>query len=122
MNNFKLKRFFPCSIKINSRDIAEVTVLKRIYNSRPKIPEFENNFAKFVQAKYAVACATGTAALHIACKSLGLSQNDTLLTTPITFAASANCAEFIGQNVVFRYHLENYCLCPNQLKKILKEK
>ena len=66
MNNFKLKRFFPYSRQnINSRDIAEVTrVLKSDFITQgPKILEFENNFAKFVQAKYAVACATGTCSL-----------------------------------------------------------
>lgn len=126
MKNFRLNKFFPYSRQnINSRDIVEVTrVLKSDFITQgPKILEFENNFAKFVKAKYAVACATGTAALHIACKSLGLSKNDTLLTTPITFVASANCAEFIGAKTLFSdINLENYCLCPTQLEKILKKK
>ena len=88
MNKKKLKHFFPYSRQnIDSKDISEVVkVLKSDFITQgPKILEFEKNFAKYVNAKYAVACATGTAALHISCKALGISKGQNLITSPITF-------------------------------------
>ncbi|RZK26349.1 MAG: UDP-4-amino-4,6-dideoxy-N-acetyl-beta-L-altrosamine transaminase [Flavobacterium sp.] len=67
----------------------------------PAIAEFESNFAKYVGAKYAVAVANGTAALHLACLALDVKENDKVITTPITFAASANCVKYCGGEVVF---------------------
>ena len=58
----------------------------------PSVKEFEDKFADYVGAKYAVAVSSGTAALHIACLAAGLKQGDELITTPITFCASSNCA------------------------------
>jgi UDP-4-amino-4,6-dideoxy-N-acetyl-beta-L-altrosamine transaminase len=67
----------------------------------PKIKEFENQFAKYVGSKYAVAVANGTAALHLCTLSLGVKSGDKVITTPITFAASANCIRYCGGEVVF---------------------
>jgi UDP-4-amino-4,6-dideoxy-N-acetyl-beta-L-altrosamine transaminase len=67
----------------------------------PKIQEFEKKFAKYVGAKYAVAVSSGTAALHVACLSVGLKQRDELITSPMTFAASANCALYCNAKPVF---------------------
>ena len=73
-------------------------------------------------AKFAVACATGTAALHIACQSLNL-KNGKLLTSPITFVASANCAQFVGADTIFSdIDPDNYCISPDALEKTLKKK
>ena len=89
----------------------------------PKINEFEKNFAKYVGSKYAVACATGTAALHISCQSLNLGKNGNLLTSPITFVASANCSQFVGANTYFAdIDPHSHCISPQSLEKILKKR
>jgi UDP-4-amino-4,6-dideoxy-N-acetyl-beta-L-altrosamine transaminase len=67
----------------------------------PLIAEFESAFAAYVGAKYAVAVANGTAALHLSALSLNVKEGDKVITTPITFAASANCIRYCGGEVVF---------------------
>ena len=58
-------------------------------------------FAEYVGAKYAVAVSNGTAALHLSVLALGLEPGQKVITTPITFAASANCIRYCGAEVVF---------------------
>lgn len=67
----------------------------------PKIREFEEKFATYVKARYAVAVANGTAALHLSTLALGVNHQSRVITTPITFAASANCVRYCGGEVVF---------------------
>jgi UDP-4-amino-4,6-dideoxy-N-acetyl-beta-L-altrosamine transaminase len=67
----------------------------------PKIKEFEDNFAKYVGSKFAVAVSNGTAALHLCTLALGVKKGDKVITTPITFAASANCIRYCDGDVVF---------------------
>lgn len=67
----------------------------------PKINEFEEKFASYVEAKYAVAVANGTAALHLCALALGVNEKSKVITTPITFAASANCIRYCGGEVAF---------------------
>ena len=83
---------------INDADIqAVVDVLKSDYiTTGPKIEEFEQKVAAYVGARYAVAIANGTAALHAACYAAGIKEGDEVITTPITFAASANCVLYCG--------------------------
>jgi UDP-4-amino-4,6-dideoxy-N-acetyl-beta-L-altrosamine transaminase len=63
--------------------------------------EFEEAFAQYVGAQYAVAVANGTAALHLSAIVLDVKPGDNVITTPITFAASANCVRYCGGNVTF---------------------
>jgi len=67
----------------------------------PRIERFERAFAEAVGARHAVAFANGTAALHGAAAAAGLGPGDDVLTTPISFVASANCALFVGARPVF---------------------
>ena len=67
----------------------------------PKIREFEKAFAEYVDAKYAVAVSNGTAALHLCAMVLKVNPGDKVITTPITFVASANCVRYCGGDVVF---------------------
>lgn len=67
----------------------------------PRIKEFEDHFANYVGSKYAVAVSNGTAALHLCTLALGVQEGDKVITTPITFAASANCIRYCGGEVVF---------------------
>jgi UDP-4-amino-4,6-dideoxy-N-acetyl-beta-L-altrosamine transaminase len=67
----------------------------------PRIAEFEKNFAEYTGSRYAVAVSNGTAALHLALLAAGIGEGDRVITTPITFAASANAALYCGAEVHF---------------------
>lgn len=108
---------------INDEDIqAVVGVLKSDYLTQgPKIAEFENAFAEYIGAKYAVAVANGTAALHLCTLAIGVKEGDKVITTPITFAASANCVQYAGGDVVFAdINPETYLLDIKEVEKLLK--
>lgn len=88
---------------IDENDIKAVEeVLRSDYlTTGPKIEEFEKKVADYTGAKYAVAIANGTAALHAACYAAGIGEGDEVITTPITFAASSNCVLYFGGKTVF---------------------
>jgi UDP-4-amino-4,6-dideoxy-N-acetyl-beta-L-altrosamine transaminase len=88
---------------ITKEDIdVVVSALQSDYLTQgPKIKEFEDQFAQYIGCKYAVALANGTAALHLCTLALGVQNGDKVITTPITFAASANCIRYCGGEVVF---------------------
>ena len=88
---------------ITQEDIdAAIDALKSDYLTQgPKISEFESKFAQYIGSKYAVAVANGTAALHLCTLALGVKEGDKAITTPITFAASANCVKYCGGEVIF---------------------
>jgi UDP-4-amino-4,6-dideoxy-N-acetyl-beta-L-altrosamine transaminase len=88
---------------ITEEDIEEVTkTLKSDFLTQgPKIKEFEERFADYTGAKYAVAVSNGTAALHLSALALKVDQNSKVITTPITFSATANCIRYCGGEVVF---------------------
>lgn len=89
----------------------------------PKIAEFEQAFASYIGVKYAVAVSNGTAALHLAALALGVKENSNIITTPITFAASANCVRYCGGNVYFAdIDPETYLLDINKLEKLIQSK
>ena len=125
-DNIKIKRFLPYSRQsIDGEDINEVckTLKEDFITQGPKIEIFEKKFAKYVGAKFAVACATGTAALHISCQALKLGPGKNLATSPITFIASANCAQYVGADTCFVDIDKNtHCISPEALEKILIEK
>ena len=81
---------------------AVVDVLKSDFlTTGPKIAEFEQTVADYVGANYAVAISNGTSALHAACFAAGIEPGDEVITTPLTFAASANCVLYCGGTPVF---------------------
>ncbi|WZL73748.1 UDP-4-amino-4,6-dideoxy-N-acetyl-beta-L-altrosamine transaminase [Clostridiaceae bacterium 35-E11] len=88
---------------IDEEDIhAVVSTLKSDYlTTGPKVKEFEEMVANYLGAKYAVAISNGTAALHAACFAAGITEGDEVITTPLTFAASANCVLYQGGKPVF---------------------
>jgi len=88
---------------VDRSDIAEVTKVLRSdwLTQGPKIAEFEKALCAYTGAKYAVAVSSGTAALHIASLTAGLKRGDEVITSPITFVASANCALYCGTRPVF---------------------
>ena len=109
--------------QITTEDIrAVVKVLKSDYLTQgPLIAEFEQAFAKYVGAKYAVAVSNGTAALHLSALASGVNNGAKVITTPITFAATANCVKYIGGEVVFGdIDPETYLLDIKEVKKLLE--
>jgi UDP-4-amino-4,6-dideoxy-N-acetyl-beta-L-altrosamine transaminase len=89
----------------------------------PKIKEFEEALAKYCGAKYAVAVNSGTSALHIACIAAGIGEGDEVITSPITFVASANCILYCGGRPVFAdIERETYNIDPAEIKKKITAK
>jgi UDP-4-amino-4,6-dideoxy-N-acetyl-beta-L-altrosamine transaminase len=88
---------------IDEKDIRAVSEVLRSdwITQGPKVAEFEEKFARYVGAKYAVAVNSGTAALHAACFAAKINKDDEAITTPITFVASANCVLYQGGTPVF---------------------
>ena len=89
--------------QILEEDIESVVkTLRSEFITQGKIvPEFENNICKKVSSKYAVAVNSATSALHLACLALGVTKDDIVWTTPISFVASANCALYCGAIIDF---------------------
>jgi UDP-4-amino-4,6-dideoxy-N-acetyl-beta-L-altrosamine transaminase len=107
---------------ITDEDIKAVveTLQSDFLTQGPKIAEFENAFAKYVGSKYAVAVANGTAALHLCALALDVQGEDKVITTPITFAASANCIRYCGGEVVFSdIDPDTYLIDVEKLKTLL---
>ncbi|WP_298222709.1 UDP-4-amino-4,6-dideoxy-N-acetyl-beta-L-altrosamine transaminase [Flavobacterium sp.] len=87
----------------------------------PTILEFEKLFADYIGCKYAVAVANGTAALHLNALALNVKPGDKVITTPITFAASANCIRYCGGEVVFAdIDPDTYLLDISKVEALLK--
>jgi len=88
---------------IDESDIQSVVDVLRhgMLTQGPKVIEFENKIANYVGAKYAVAVANGTAALHLACMALEIGEGDEVITTPNTFVATSNSILYVGAKPVF---------------------
>lgn len=83
----------------------------------PKVDEMERNLEAYTGARYAVAVSNGTAALHCACMAAGIGPGDEVITTPLTFAASANCALYCGGRPVFAdIDPETYNIDPDSIR------
>ena len=110
---------------IEQDDIESVvSTLKSDYLTQgPKVREFESKFAEYVGAKYAVAVNNATSGLHLSVLALNLSKGDRVITTPITFAASANCIRYAGAEVWFADIDPNtYLLDINSVKELIESK
>jgi dTDP-4-amino-4,6-dideoxygalactose transaminase len=102
-----MKKIIPYGKQnITEDDIRTVTnaLVGDYLTQGPTIKEFEENFAQYIGAKYAVALTNGTAALHISAMALSVQPGDKVITTSLTFAASANCIRYCGGEVVFVDH------------------
>lgn len=110
---------------IDKKDLDAVSrvLLSDFLTQGPTVAKFEKNIARFVGAKYAVAFSSGTAALHGACVAAGISENDEVITTPMTFAASANCVLYCGGTPVFADIQKNMPLIdPSEIEKKISKK
>ena len=88
---------------ITQEDISAVveTLMSDYLTQGPRILDFEQAFAQYIGCKYAVAVANGTAALHLCTIAMDVREGSKVITTPITFAASANCVRYCGGEVTF---------------------
>ena len=110
--------------ELTNQDIeAVVNVLKSDYWTQgPVISAFEKSFADYVNSKYAIAVANGTAALHLCAMAMNIKPGQKVITSPITFAASANCIRYCGGEVVFGdIDAKTYLLDIKYVKKLLNE-
>ncbi len=118
------KIFYGCQW-INEDDVKAVseTLLGPLITCGPKVSEFEKELCDYTGAKYAVAVSNGTAALHCACIAAGVGPGDEVITTPLTFAASANCALYCGAKVVFAdINPKTYNIDPDSIEKKITSK
>lgn len=110
---------------INQEDIDAVisTLTGDFLTQGPKVKEFEDKFADYVGAKHAVAVSNATAGLHIAVLALGLKKGERVITTPITFAASANCIRYAEGEVWFAdIDPDSYLLSLQSTRKLIESK
>jgi len=110
---------------ITEDDIAAVVSVLRsdFLTQGPAITAFEKSFADYIGCKYAVAVNNGTSALHLAALVLGVNESTNVITTPITFAASANCIKYCGGNVYFAdIDPDTYCLDINSVRNLINSK
>ena len=103
---------------------AIINILNGDYlTTGPTIKQFEDKVAKYVGAKYAVAVSNGTAALHAACYAAGIREDDEVITSPMTFAASANCILYCGGKPVFAdINPDTYNIDPKEIEAKITNK
>lgn len=110
---------------IDDADVAAVVQVLKYgdLTCGPKIKELEDKLCQVTGARYAVVCSNGTAALHIAALAAGVGEGDEVITTPITFAASANCALYCGARPVFAdIDPETYNIDPQKAEAAVTER
>ena len=107
---------------IDDADITAVveTLKSDALTCGPKITELEAKLCRITGAKYAVAVSNGTAALHLAAMAAGFGEEDEVIVSPITFAASANCILYVGAKPVFAdLNPETYNIDPASVEKLI---
>lgn len=110
---------------IDEEDIQAVadTLRSDYLTCGPRITQLEEKLCEVTGAKYCVAVSNGTAALHIAAIAAGIKEGDEVITTPITFAASANCALYCGARPVFAdINPDTYNIDPASIRKCITDK
>ncbi|MFX1502971.1 MAG: UDP-4-amino-4,6-dideoxy-N-acetyl-beta-L-altrosamine transaminase [Promethearchaeota archaeon] len=110
---------------LNEKEINEVIdTLKSVWiTTGPKMERFENKFREYIGSKYAVAVNSGTAALHISTSCININPGDEVITTPLTFVASANCVVYRGGTPIFAdIKKDTYNIDPNEIRKKITSK
>lgn len=110
---------------VDKDDIREIIrVLKSDWLTQgPKVKEFEDALCKYTGARYGVVVSSGTAALHIACLAAGIEPGDEVITSPVTFVASANCVLYCGATPLFA-DIQEYTVNiePDNIRKRINQK
>ena len=118
------KIYYGCQW-IDEDDINAVveTLRSPLITCGPKVAELERKLEEITETKHTVVCSNGTAALHCACIAAGIKEGDEVITTPLTFAASANCVRYCGGTVVFAdVNPDTYNIDPDSIEKCITEK
>ncbi len=118
------------AIPLSSPDIteADIEAVTQVLRSSalslgPKLPEFEKAFAAYTGVKHAVAVSSGTAALHLCVRALGIGEGDEVITTPFSFIASSNCILFERATPVFiDIDPKTLCIDPAKVEKAVTKK
>ncbi len=111
--------------EITQDDINEVIkcLTSDYLTQGPKVLEFEKAFAKYIGSKYAVAVSNGTAALHLCALALNVKKGANVITTPITFAATANCIKYCEGNIYFcDINPDTFLIDTNKLIELIRSK
>ena len=120
-----MEHFIPYGKQqITQEDIdAVASVLTSDYITQgPVTRAFEEDFAAYIGSKYAIAVANGTAALHLCALALDVNRDDRVITTPLTFVASANCIRYCGGQVEFAdIDPVTLCIDLNRVEDLLKK-
>ena len=110
---------------IDQDDVRAVadTLLDDLITTGPRVQDLEERLCALTGAKYAVGIANGTAALHATCFAAKLGEGDEVITSPITFAASANCALYVGATPVFAdINPDTYNISPQSIVDNITDK
>ncbi|NYB51448.1 MAG: DegT/DnrJ/EryC1/StrS family aminotransferase [Methanobacteriaceae archaeon] len=110
---------------IGQEEIEEVEkVLKSGFIAQgPKVAEFEEAFASYIGVEEAIAVSSGTTALHLALLAAGVGKGDEVITTPFSFAATGNCALYVGARPVFvDIDPQTYNLNPDRIEEAITQK
>ena len=120
-----MKKIYYGRQYIDEADCAAVreVLLGDYLTTGPKPRELEQRLCELTGASYAVAIANGTAALHAACFAVGIGVGDEVITTPMTFAASANCVLYCGGTPVFAdIEPDTYNISPKAVEALITQR
>lgn len=110
---------------IDDKDVEIVSRALRgdLITCGPFVEKLQEKLCEVTKARYAVAVCNGTAALHCAAIAAGIGEGDEVITTPLTFAASANCARYVGAMPVFAdVNPRTYNIDPDSIEKCITKK
>ena len=127
MSDFKVRDNWMafCLPDISDAEVASVSAAVRSgwWAKGPRTIEFEKQFAQYVGAKYCIGLNSCTAALHLALAAKGIGPGDEVITTPLTFAASANTILHVGATPVFAdIDMETGLIDPDEIEKKITKK
>ena len=111
------------SPSIGDEEISEVSQCLRSgwIGTGPRVKQFEEMFRKYKNCRHAIAVSSGTAALHLSLLALGIKPGDEVITTPLTFAATANCIVHVGAKPVFAdVQRETMNMDPSEVEKKIR--
>ena len=122
MGNFKIP-YGRQNIEQDDINAVVETLQTDFLTQGPKVKEFEDKFAQYVGAKYALAVNNATSGLHLSVLAMNLKKGDRVITTPITFAASANCVRYAQGEVWFAdIDPDTYLLSLESTRKLIESK
>ena len=127
MSDFKVRDNWMafCLPDISEAEVDSVAAAIRSgwWAKGPRTIEFEKQFAEYVGAKYCIGLNSCTAALHLALAAKGIGPGDEVITTPLTFAASANTILHVGATPVFAdIDMETGLIDPDETEKKITKK